>query len=464
VEVVMLQRRIIIPADREGEPVGAQIKAILDPDAHYRVAVVDFNESIETVTELIVPVLPASIKKAKSVLAELHRRNVGVPILPVVKSETLNQIENISSWKDDFLLTPIREPEVRTRVRRILGSNEEQTADPARAVPADGDELTQLVGEAPSFVAVKKTIPRIAQSERTVLIVGETGTGKELCARALHYLSPRADKPFIPLNCGAIPSDLFERELFGNHKGAFTSAWTAQPGFLDEAENGTLFLDEIEALPCLAQVKLLRFLQDQTYSMLGSPKLKKANVRIIASTNVDLSRKIRDGTFREDLFYRLAVLILNLPPLRERSGDVSLLANHFWSMYADTNGITTPRRLSPGALDALKLYSWPGNVRELENVIHRIVVLSEDDLIEPKDLPIPVPLNSSQSISHKEAKARAIEHFERTYIAELLHKHNGNVTQAAREAKKDRRALGRLIKKYRVPKYGSVLSHAWDKE
>jgi DNA-binding NtrC family response regulator len=462
VEVVMLRRRIIVPADREGEPVGARIKSILDADAHYHVAVVGFHEPIEAITELIVPVLPSSFEKAKSIITELCRHHSEVPLLPVVQSEVLNKIESLCSRQYDFLLIPVRDTEVRTRVRRVLAGGITRAAKFEEEVGPQSDELLQLVGEDFAFVAVKKKIPKMALSERTVLIVGETGTGKELCARALHYLSPRADKPFIPVNCGAIPIDLFERELFGHYKGAFTSAWTAQPGFLAEAESGTLFLDEIEALPLAAQVKLLRFLQDRTYSVLGSPKLKKSDVRIIASTNVDLTRRIYEGAFREDLFYRLSVLVLNLPPLRERNGDVPLLAQHFWNAYTETSG--TPRRtLSPATLEALKSYSWPGNVRELENVIQRIVVLTEDDVVEPHDLPIPLSLSQSAAASHKEAKARAIEQFERTYIAGLLQKHNGNVTQAAREAKKDRRAMGRLIKKYRVPKAGSVLSPGWDK-
>jgi DNA-binding NtrC family response regulator len=426
------------------------------------VVIVGFHEPIEAVTELIVPVLPSSFEKAKSILAELRRHHARVPLLPVVQSGVLNKIESLCSRHYDFLLTPVRDTEVRTRVRRILSVEIARAAAVENEVGPEDDELLQLVGEDPVFVAVKKKISKMALSDRTVLIVGETGTGKELCARALHYLSPRADKPFIPVNCGAIPIDLFERELFGHCKGAFTSAWAAQPGFLTEAESGTLFLDEIEALPLAAQVKLLRFLQDRTYSVLGSPKLKKSDVRIIASTNVDLTRRIYEGAFREDLFYRLAVLVLNLPPLRERSGDMPLLAQHFWNTYTETNG--SPRRtLSPATLEALKLYSWPGNVRELENVIQRIVVLSEDEVVEPHDLPIPLSLSQSAAASHKEAKARAIEQFERTYIAGLLQKHNGNVTQAAREAKKDRRAMGRLIKKYRVPKAGSVLSRGWDK-
>jgi DNA-binding NtrC family response regulator len=265
------------------------------------------------------------------------------------------------------------------------------------------------------------------------------------------------------MNCGAIPFDLFERELFGHQKGAFTSAWAAQPGLLTEAEGGTLFLDEIEALPLLAQVKLLRFLQDHTYCVLGSPKIRQANVRIIASTNVDLKRKIHDGSFREDLYYRLAVLILDLPALRERSSDVPLLARHFLNLYSESEE-RPGMRLSDAALTTLTEYSWPGNVRELENVIHQILVLSESRIIEPEDLPISFPhATPSLSASHKEAKARAIEQFERTYIGELLKRHHGNVTQAAREAKKDRRAMGRLIKKYQLPKGGSFLSQGWDK-
>jgi DNA-binding NtrC family response regulator len=313
--------------------------------------------------------------------------------------------------------------------------------------------LAQLVGEDPAFMEVKRKIPLMARCEAPVLLSGETGTGKEVCARALHYASRRAGKPFLPVNCGAIPVELFESELFGHEKGAFTSAWTAQPGLIAEAEGGTLFLDEIETLSLGTQVKLLRFLQDQTYHTLGSPRPRQADVWILAATNAELTRKVRDGTFREDLFYRLAVMTLTLPPLRERRADIPLLAARFWARYADQRR-GEKQQLSPRALEALCHYAWPGNIRELENVIQQVAMLADAQTIEPEDLPIPFspPSSASRDNPFKQAKAQVIEQFEKAYLTELLRVHQGNVTQAARAAQTERRAFGRLIKKHHIAK------------
>jgi two-component system, NtrC family, response regulator GlrR len=313
--------------------------------------------------------------------------------------------------------------------------------------------LAHLVGESPAFVAVKQKLPLLARYEAPVLLTGESGTGKELCARALHYLSRRAGKPFLPVNCAAIPLELFERELFGHEKGSFTSAWTAQSGLIAEAEGGTLLLDEIETLSLPAQAKLLRFLDDSTYYPLGSPRPSRADVWILAATNVDLWLKVQERSFRADLYYRLAVMPLALPPLRERRGDVPLLVAHLSARYAQLTGGPS-KRLSPRALVALGQYAWPGNLRELGNVIQQVLALSPGDLIEPEDLPIPsgtltVPRPGT---SLKQARAEAVAQFERTYLAELLRQHGGNVTQAARAARTERRTLGRLIKKHGLSK------------
>jgi DNA-binding NtrC family response regulator len=248
--------------------------------------------------------------------------------------------------------------------------------------------------------------------------------------------------------------ELFESELFGHQKGAFTSAWISQPGLIAEAEGGTLFLDEIETLSLCAQVKLLRFLQDRTYHVLGCPKPRQADVWILAATNAELTSKIRDGTFREDLFYRLTVMTLTLPPLRERRADIPLLAARFLAQYADQHR-EGKRQLSSRALEALFHYAWPGNIRELENVIQQAAMLTDAQTIEPEDLPIPPspPSSASKDTSFKQAKAQAIAQFEKTYLMEMLRVHQGNVTQAARAAQTERRAFGRLIKKYHIAKH-----------
>jgi DNA-binding NtrC family response regulator len=442
---VITQRRIVILAGKLGEPIGAQIQSILRRDQHYRVDLLHLNERPAVVPELIIPILTLSELRDETLLSKLNAQHADVPVVAVVDGDDPNQFDSLCRWSSDFLVSPLREPEVHARIRRVLGPEIE-----AERPAPDPSDLPQLVGEDPFFVTVKQKIRCVAQSDGTTLIVGETGTGKELCARAIHYLSPRAAKPFLPVNCGAIPIDLFERELFGHHKGAFTGAWTAQAGLIAEAEGGTLFLDEIETLSMGAQVKLLRFLQDQSYCVLGSPKIRRANVRIIASTNIELRDLMQLGTFRQDLLYRLAVLVIDVPPLRQRPADVPLLARHFLKIYDRENG-RERKSLSARAMEHLSRYSWPGNVRELENVIQRVVVLTESRVIDTKDLPIARPADHGMSpCSFKQAKADAVRQFERSYITALLCKHHGNITRAAEEARKERRAFGRLVKKHQV--------------
>jgi two-component system, NtrC family, response regulator GlrR len=455
----MVQPRITVLDDQHGQRIGAQVKATLERESNYVVDLIDepllHKEGVlVTLPDLIIPILSASEKKAKELLDKLGAVQGHTPLLPVIRSQNLEKMLNSFLLKTtDFLATPLQEAEVRARVRRLLVWSHNQQRGSGKQEITETFGPTRLVGEDPAFVAVKRKIPLLAQFESSVLVTGETGTGKEMCARALHYLSRRAGKPFLPVNCGAIPVELFENELFGHQKGTFTSAWAAQPGLIAEAHNGTLFLDEIETLSLPSQVKLLRFLQDKTYYILGSPKPRLANVWIIASANVELPRKIEEGTFREDLFYRLAVTTLGLPPLRQRKADIPLLAAHFWKLYEAKTG-RTDQRLSPKAVEALCQHSWPGNVRELENVIQQIIVLTESQTVEPEDLPIPCRRLAKESSgdSFKRSKALAIEDFEKAYVREFLRAHQGNVSRAANAAKMERRAFGRLIKKYQIAK------------
>jgi len=248
--------------------------------------------------------------------------------------------------------------------------------------------LRQLVGENPVFLAEVRKIPLVAQYKANILISGETGTGKEVCARAIHYLSPRAQKPFVPVNCGAIPVELVENELFGHERGAFTDASAVQHGLIREAEGGTLFLDEIDCLPLLAQVKLLRFLQERQYRSLGSTKTQQADVRVIAATNIDLEEAVRTGKLRRDLYYRLNTIPLMLPPLRQRREDIPLLARYFLVKYAAE--FNTPvAEFSADAIQKLVLYEWPGNVRELEHIVERTVILAERAVVHATDIILP---------------------------------------------------------------------------
>lgn len=309
--------------------------------------------------------------------------------------------------------------------------------------------LKQLIGKSPVFLDQVNKIPAIARCDSCVLITGETGTGKEMFARAIHYLSPRAGKPFIPVNCGAIPAELVENEIFGHVKGAFTGASDTHPGLIHEANSGTIFLDEIDSLPLQSQVKLLRFLQEKEYKHLGSAKILRADIRVIASSNIELKRAAIEGRFRKDLFYRLNIIPLVLPNLRERREDIALLAHHFLEKYAFelNKRINT---ITPEALRKLMAYEWPGNVRELENAIERAVVFAENNMIFEKDVNLPDSEAGHASESFQTAKARMIEQFEMDYIRKLLIVNQGNITQAAKTAGKNRRAFWELIRKHEI--------------
>jgi DNA-binding NtrC family response regulator len=310
---------------------------------------------------------------------------------------------------------------------------------------------TNLLGSSPQFAHALAQIRRIARFDVTVLIGGETGTGKELAARAVHYLSTRADRPFIPVNCGALAESLVESELFGHERGAFTDAKTAAPGLIAEADGGTLFLDEVDALPSKAQAALLRFLQDGTYRRVGGTQPRQAAVRIVAASNADLDALARARQFRHDLLYRLKVLPLMLPPLRERGNDVVELAMAFLArMNRDYKGFTPVKRFHPETLAALTCYDWPGNVRELEHFVQREFLLCEGREVRANPLSRPTTGAHCEQPAFKQAKARAIADFERSYVASAMEHAHGNISQAARLAGQDRSAFSKLVRKYGI--------------
>ena len=318
-----------------------------------------------------------------------------------------------------------------------------------------------MIGRSLAFLEILQLIEKTARCDAPVLIEGETGTGKELVARAIHYDSDRKKYPFIPINCGAIPDDLIENELFGHKRGAYTGAQTDNSGLISQAQHGTLFLDEIDALSPKAQVTLLRFLQDQLYRPLGGGEPCTADVRIVVASNADLEKLVRQKQYRQDLLFRLKIIYLKLPPLRERQGDVMLLAMHFLKACAAQYG-RGEKTLHSATVKWLNQYRWPGNIRELENLISREYLFEDGNVIH---IALPTPsdterrrgvdrrqiYNTSQDFN--EAKSHAIETFEKGYLAEALIKTNGNVTKAAKLVGKERRAFGKLLKKYGVDKH-----------
>ena len=347
----------------------------------------------------------------------------------------------------DFLLPPLRRSELLPRLKRqaLVACRGDALVQKLK----EDIGLKQIIGESPAFLDKVRCVPRFARCDATVLISGESGTGKELFARAIHYLSPRADRPFVPVNCGALPENLVESEIFGHKRGAFTGAASDQAGLIREAEGGTLFLDEIDCLTPQAQVKLLRFLQDGEYRSVGSQQILHANIRVVAAANADFNHIVREGKFREDLFYRLNVLALTLPALRERRGDILLLTRDFLEKQAAL-AETQPKNLSLAALNRLLSHSWPGNVRELQNVLTRATVLSDRDSIEPSDLGLPENVSSAEEQSFRAMKSRAIQRFEHDFLATIMRAHGGNVTRAAAAVKKNRRAFWELLRKHNL--------------
>ena len=314
-----------------------------------------------------------------------------------------------------------------------------------------------LIGRSPAFEDLVATIHRIAEFDVTVSIYGETGTGKELVARSLHYLGRRCTGPFIPVNCGAIPDTLLESELFGHKRGAFTDARQDRAGFVEQAQGGTLFLDEIEALSPKGQVTLLRFLQDMQYRRVGGASLRKANLRVIVASNIELDRLRRQsGAFRDDLFYRLNVLPIRIPSLRERVDDIAVLALHFFERFKlqfDLPDKTLPK----STLHWLREQRWEGNVRELENSIQRGLLMSPASDVLPEHIEPELPAAGTNgnttdfaAMQFNDAKTQAIAEFERCYLTGLLRRNAGNVTRAAASAGKERRALGKLLKKHAI--------------
>jgi len=324
------------------------------------------------------------------------------------------------------------------------------------------DPAIKLIGQPPVFLEVLRQIASVAGIDAPVLIEGETGTGKELAARAMHYSGPRSAMPFIPANCGALPESLIENEFFGHARGAYTDAREPQPGLIAQAQGGTLFLDEVDALPLRGQVSLLRFLQDFHYRPLGGARDQRADVRVIAATNVDLDYAVAQKQFRPDLLYRLKIFSITLPALRERPGDAELLAKHFIWLYSNEYRLAE-QRMGDTDLAWIRSYSWPGNVRELESLVHRALVQSRGkpavELAHAKAQRKPEPAQTPEAglspaqLGFRHAKAAAVQAFERSFIEQALQEARGNVSAAARLSGKERRSFGKLMKKHGFAKH-----------
>jgi two-component system, NtrC family, response regulator AtoC len=398
-------------------------------------------------------------------LREVSRLDPGLPVIMLTAHGTVdNAVEALKLGAFDYLTKPFDQAEVRAVVQKALRTRDLSASEATLEGPGEEAAGAQagrgagsrygIIGESEAILAVYAVLDRVADTPTTVLITGESGTGKELVARALHQNSSRRDKPFIKVNCAAIPKDLMESELFGYERGAFTGAVTSKPGRFELASGGTLFLDEIAEIPVEMQVKLLRVLQESEFERVGGVKTLRVDVRLVAATNRDLKREIGSGTFRDDLFYRLNVVPITLPPLRERVTDIRLLTDYFLQKF-NQRLKKQVLGVEQEALDRLCAYGWPGNIRELENVMERAVLFADGPRLRERDLSpevrggqrasapshAPPPSESPTGEGLKGMVKAATTRLERELIIRALDQTSGNVTHAARLLKISRKGL-----------------------
>ena len=386
------------------------------------------------------------------------RANAELPVVVMTAFGTVNTaVEAMKAGASDYVLKPFSLDEIKLVVRKALDIHRLQQENRSlREALGQRYEFKNIVAGSPRMQEVLATVVRVAPTSSTVLIAGESGVGKDLIARAIHEHSRRASGPFIKINSGAIPENLLESELFGYEKGAFTGAVTSKPGKFELADKGTLFLDEIGDVPPAIQVKLLRVLQEREFERLGGTRTIKVDVRLVAATNRDLRAALEQGTFREDLYYRLNVVPISIPPLREHKEDVPALADHFLRRYAAESGKAI-RGITPDALKTLMDFHWPGNVRELQNIIERAIAFSEGDVLGVADIRLdlfsvrksPAAASAANPEAHFPPEGMTLDEFEEEIIRESLRRANGNKSQAARLLGLSRNAL-----RYRLSKMG----------
>src|SRR3984957_1464537 len=379
-------------------------------------------------------------------LEKLKAQNSHTPVVVMSASSTVeNAVEAMKRGAVDFLPKPFSLDHLSVVVEKALEVSKLRDENrELREALGERYKFENIIGSSPAMQEVFATIMRVAPTRATVLLAGESGVGKDMIARAIHQHSPRKDRPFVKINCTAIPENLMESELFGYEKGAFTGANISKPGKFEQANTGTVMLDEIGDVPASVQVKLLRILQEREFERLGSNKTQQTDVRVIAATNVDLRAALEQGTFREDLYYRLNVVPMNIPPLRERKDDIPYLVEHFVKKFGG--------EISEGALERLVSYHWPGNVRELENVIERSILLAKGPRVEADDIRIDSAQRSRPAAAggdHFLPEGMTLDEFEQSILREALKRANGNKSQAARLLGLTRNAL-----RYRLAQIG----------
>jgi two-component system, NtrC family, response regulator AtoC len=422
---------------------------------------------------------PAKLARYDVVLSDIHLANdtsghdvlkrirEASPTTPVILMTAYADIEGamnaVGEGAYDYLAKPIEPTELKRMVGEAIERRKLAKTEPAAPTRADAQAVAQIVGTTPAMLTVYKTVAHVAPTTATVLIVGESGTGKELVARAIHAKSPRNNKPFVAINCGALPESILESELFGHERGSFTGASAQKRGLFEEAKGGTLFLDEIGEISVKMQVQLLRVLQEAEIRRVGAAETIKVDVRVVAASNRDLKQEVAAGRFREDLLFRLQVVTVVVPPVRERRGDIPLLIKHFIMRHADRLGRPAPH-VAPEVFEMLEGYEFPGNVRELSHIIERAMLLAREGVITATDLPPEVTKawtaqgGTGGSMGSLADDWPSLQVLERRYIDRVLSRTGGNKTRAAEVLGIDRRTLNRMFARERAAATGQQLT------
>lgn len=431
------------------ERAGYECRAI-STAAHLEKILEEFRPHL-VLTDLVMPE-----RTGIEVLDVVRAFNPKIPVVVITAQGTIESaIEAMKRKATDYLTKPISFEQLLSKIQSIINT---QMFDDDTPPEHDGSDRhkkisEKVIGVSPPFKKVLKLARKVSQTDVNVLVVGKSGTGKEVIARAIHDLSPRRDEIFVPVDCASLPENLLESELFGYRKGSFTGATSNKMGLFEFAHKGTLFLDEIGELPLALQAKLLRVLQERSFRPIGGREQIDVDIRIVAATNRDLGKALAEKTFRSDLYYRLNVVTIELPCLKDRVEDIPLLANHLLDLFLKNNNVRKVG-IAPTAMDCMRRYAWPGNVRELQNVIEHAATMAEGQEIRVEDLPATLCQGEAPEAQDHEGnglfarKDEVVEHFERDYLISLLVEHRFNISRAAQSAGCNRRTLYRMIHRY----------------
>jgi len=441
------KRRVLVIDDEKG--IRETLSAILSDEGYAVTGVASGEEGLQKLREETYDLVFLDVwlkdRDGLSILESAAARVRQVPVIMISGHANVEMaVKAVRLGADDFLEKPLSLERVLLTARKAIERRDLLAEVASFRGRAEGEE--DLIGDSPAMARLKEEIARVAPTDARVLITGENGTGKELVARALHRLSARADSPLVEVNCAAIPEELIESELFGHVKGSFTGASEDRRGKFEEADGATLFLDEIGDMSAKTQAKVLRALQEGRFTPVGGTRAVSSDARVLSATNKDLSAEIRRGAFREDLYFRLAVVPLHVPALRERPDDIPRLADHFVRIGVRHFGMR-PRRLTTGALEALQSYPWPGNVRELKNLMERVLILGTGEEIGVEDFPFS---RDVPAVAADATLRQARDDFERRYILAALRRFRGNVTRTAEALDLERSHLHRKLKGYGI--------------